>query len=71
MRLEMKRCLNRRLSLQLPYYLMSKFEWIFDARVAIFRSLIGDRTMYDIIFLALGLGLFFIAALYARQCDRL
>jgi hypothetical protein len=51
--------------------LMSKFEWIFDARVAIFRSLIGDRTMYDIIFLALGLGLFFIAALYARQCDRL
>jgi len=27
--------------------------------------------MFDIIFLALGAGMFFLAALYARQCDRL
>jgi len=27
--------------------------------------------MFDIIFLALGAGMFLLAALYARQCDRL
>jgi hypothetical protein len=39
--------------------------------VAIFRSNPGVREMTDIIFLALGVGMFFIAAFYARQCDRL